>query len=240
MTVSLVGSTVRLHGGSPLRLRTFNFSLEGFARLSGRRYQVSKKEKVGALKAARSLLMPSQAMAPPKSWPLLLVALWLDWTCWAVPPRVARVARQAGVSGVQDVNLYGSALQSCSREGEPPSGWSRSGACSWETSDLGFHQVCVQMSETFLQSSAKYDRNDLSKVVQEGGHWCICAWAWASAVSRDPSQYEGLQLDCERTNGHLRDVYRTYAEQQQQMRSPSGARYEAKAALEAVEKLCPA
>ena len=31
------------------RLRTFNFSLEGFARLSGRRYQVSKKDKVGGL-----------------------------------------------------------------------------------------------------------------------------------------------------------------------------------------------
>ena len=103
---------------------------------------------------------------------------------------------------------------------------------------MGFHQVCVKMSSKFLDSSAKFDRNDLSSVVGDGGHWCICAWAWASAVSRDPKGFEGLQLDCDRTNGHLRDVYRSFAANGQQLASPSGAKYQAQAALEAVEELC--
>jgi hypothetical protein len=57
-------------------------------------------------------------------------------------------------------------------------------------------------------------------------------------VSRDPKGFEGLQLDCDRTNGHLRDVYRSFAANGQQLASPSGAKYQAQAALEAVEELC--
>ena len=42
------------------------------------------------------------------------------------------------------------------------------------------------MDEKFLASSAEKDGNDLSSVVGHGEHWCICAWAWAGAVQRDP------------------------------------------------------
>merc|ERR1711904_87326 len=104
--------------------------------------------------------------------------------------------------------------------------------------DAGHHQVCVTMSNQFLQSSAEHDANDLSSVVQEGGHWCICAWAWASAVSRDPVTYEGIQLDCERTNGRLRAVYELYISQSKKMTSPSGAQYAVEQALEQVNKIC--
>ena len=139
---------------------------------------------------------------------------------------------------VQDVNLFGKSLEPCTQGDETITGWTRSGSCTWEASDVGFHQVCAKMSKAFLKSSAKYDRNDLSSVVQDGGHWCICAWAWASAVSRDPQTFEGLELDCERTNGHLRDVYQTYAAANRGMASPSGAQYQAQAALDAVEEVC--
>merc|ERR1712193_557521 len=91
---------------------------------------------------------------------------------------------------------------------------------------------------TFLQSSATYDSNDLSSVVQEGGHWCICAWAWASAVSRDPVNFEGIQLDCERTNARLRNVYELYISESRKMTSPSGAQYAVEQALESVNKIC--
>ena len=141
---------------------------------------------------------------------------------------------------IQDVNLFGKALEPCTQGDETVTGWTRSGSCSWEANDLGFHQVCVKMSDRFLKSSAKFDRNDLSSVVKDGGHWCICAWAWASAVSRDPKNFEGLQLDCDRTNGHLRDVYRTFAEAKRGLASPSGAQYQAQAALDAVEEVCKA
>ena len=97
------------------------------------------------------------------------------------------------------------------------------------------HEVCVTMSQKFLDNSASKDGNDLSSVVQPGGHWCICAWAWASAVERDPSEHEGLDLVCDATNGHLREVYSSFT----QLSSPSGLQYKSGAALDAVNALCP-
>jgi len=56
------------------------------------------------------------------------------------------------------------------------------------------------MDDEFLKSSAEHDGNDLSSVVSHGEHWCVCAWAWASAVERDPERFEGLTLQCEESN----------------------------------------
>jgi len=140
-----------------------------------------------------------------------------------------------------DNNLWGEPLKPCTQENDgTTTGWTRSGSCVWEPSDSGYHQVCVTMSQKFLESSAKYDANDLSSVVSEGGHWCICAWAWASAVSRDPDETmpEGIQLDCERTNGRLRNVYEMYIGEGRDITSPSGAGYKPYNALQAVNKIC--
>jgi hypothetical protein len=94
------------------------------------------------------------------------------------------------------------------------------------------------MSQQFLDNSAQQDANDLSSVVQPGGHWCICAWAFAAAVQRDPQTLEGIELDCDRTNNKLRAVYEHYVEQGEPLQSPSGRAYEAQTALQAVERLC--
>lgn len=135
-------------------------------------------------------------------------------------------------------NLLGDDLQSCTKSNDiRPTGWTRSGSCNWDPTDGGYHEVCVEMSREFLDDSVTYDHNDLSSVVTVGGHWCICAWAFASAVSRAPGedQPEGITLDCEATNGQLRDVYTHFAT----LRSPSGATYRSRNALELVERLCP-
>lgn len=95
------------------------------------------------------------------------------------------------------------------------------------------------MSKTFLESSAAYDANDLTSVVDVGGHWCICAWAWASAVSRDPETMEGIDIDCHRTNGRLRQVFELHIIESRDLVSPSGASYKAKAALDALDRKCP-
>ena len=102
-----------------------------------------------------------------------------------------------------------------------------SGSCNWDPNDGGYHEVCVEMSREFLDDSVTYDHNDLSSVVSVGGHWCICAWAFASAVSRAGTADdtpEGITLDCEATNGQLRDVYTHFAT----LRSPSGATYQSR------------
>merc|ERR550532_1304144 len=142
--------------------------------------------------------------------------------------------------GKEDKNLFGTDLKSCSDTGDVgKTGWTRTGSCVWQSSDRGFHQVCVEMTDYFIKQSAKYDKNDLSSVVQQGGHWCICAWAWASAVQRDPESFEGITLECERTNARLRNVYEAYISSNDEICSPGGRCYEAKAALDALNKLCP-
>jgi uncharacterized protein (DUF2237 family) len=78
-------------------------------------------------------------------------------------------------------------VQACTQQSDATAtGWTRSGSCNWDPADGGYHEVCVEMSRDFLDSSANNDGNDLSRVVSQGGHWCICAWAFASAVTRDP------------------------------------------------------
>ena len=92
------------------------------------------------------------------------------------------------------------------------------------------------MDERFLANSASVDGNDLSSVVGHGEHWCVCAWAWASAVQRDPRRYEGITLECERTNQKLRDVYQSFIASGADLHSPSGAAYKAREALDAVRE----
>jgi len=138
-----------------------------------------------------------------------------------------------------DENLAGKPLMPCTQSNDgSTTGWARTGSCNWDPSDSGYHEVCVTMSDEFLKASARHDANDLSSVVSAGGHWCICAWAWASAVSRDPTSYEGITLDCGRTNLKLREVYESHIASGADLRSPSGAAYKAKAALDAVNRVC--
>merc|ERR1712156_32254 len=142
--------------------------------------------------------------------------------------------------GKEDKNLYGTDLHSCSDTKDVgKTGWTRTGSCVWQSSDRGYHQVCVEMTDYFIKQSARYDKNDLSGVVQQGGHWCICAWAWASAVQRDPVNFEGITLECDRTNERLRNVYKAYIASDDEICGPGGRCYEAKAALDAINKLCP-
>lgn len=135
----------------------------------------------------------------------------------------------------EQFGLTGKPLQSCTASSDQgPTGFTRAGSCKFEPDDLGYHEVCVTMTHEFLKESAKQDGNDLSSVVAPGGHWCICAWAWASAVTRDPNNAEGLKLDCTATNGHIRQVYQAA----ESLAGPTGTSYETKAALDKVNALC--
>lgn len=95
------------------------------------------------------------------------------------------------------------------------------------------------MDERFLANSASVDGNDLSSVVGHGEHWCVCAWAFASAVDRDPTGMEGLRLLCEESNAKLRDVYRHYIDAGEGLTGPTGNTYGPTEALNAVNRLCP-
>jgi len=143
-------------------------------------------------------------------------------------------------AGTEDRSLLGGELESCTDENDrTTTGFTRSGSCVWQANDGGYHQVCVRMSNQFIAQSARIDHNDLSSVTGENQHWCICAWAWASAVTRDPENYEGIHLECGRTNKRLRDVYQLHIDSGREICSPGNVCYKAEKALEAVNKLCP-
>jgi uncharacterized protein (DUF2237 family) len=152
----------------------------------------------------------------------------------------AHVPQTCPFIGLQ--NLVGGSLRSCTQSNDRMNtGWTRSGSCNWAANDQGYHEVCVEMSQEFLQRSASVDGNDLSSVVQRGGHWCICAWAFASAVTAATTQElqsgdpNGLRLQCDATNGKLRDVYSHFAT----LQSPTHHSYLSVNALQLVDRLCP-
>ena len=90
------------------------------------------------------------------------------------------------------------------------------------------------MDSQFLANSATMDGNDLSSVVGHGEHWCVCAWAFASAVDRDPTSIEGLQLKCDESNSKLREVYQHYIDEGEGLTGPTGNSYGPTEALAAV------
>jgi len=133
-------------------------------------------------------------------------------------------------------SLSGGPLQPCSNpEDRVQTGYTRRGTCEWQRDDAGFHQVCVTMSQQFLSNSAEKDGNDLSSVVHAGGHWCICAWAFASAVHRDNKTLEGLELDCDKTNIKLVNIYEEF----ETLTGPTSRSYQLGPALQKVFELCP-
>ena len=98
------------------------------------------------------------------------------------------------------------------------------------------------MSEQFLAaSSARHDANDLSSVVNAGGHWCKTrVGVGASAVTRDPHSNtpEGIALECERTNYKLRGSTSVAHAGRRSSAAPSASPYKEKEALDAVNRCC--
>ena len=154
--------------------------------------------------------------------------------------RLLKKAKAAKTCSKQsDKSLNHKLLRPCTQSQDgTTTGWTRSGSCNWDPTDGGYHEVCVTMSDKFLKASAKKDGNDLSSVVQAGGHWCICAWAFAGAVARDPEHIEGIELACDRTNEKLRGVYQHFIDAGRKLTAPSGVQYEAGAALKKVNEIC--
>jgi len=84
-------------------------------------------------------------------------------------------------------NVFGEDLKECSLR--PLTGYFRDGCCNTDSSDLGLHVVCVEVSEEFLEFS-KTRGNDLSTPnmdvefpgLKPGDRWCLCALRWIEAL----------------------------------------------------------
>ncbi len=91
------------------------------------------------------------------------------------------------MAGVQQINVLGTELQSCSTE--PLTGYYRTGCCEQRGDDPGMHVVCCRVTEDFLAFSREQG-NDLSTPMPQygfaglrpGDQWCVCAARWAEAL----------------------------------------------------------
>lgn len=84
-------------------------------------------------------------------------------------------------------NVFGDDLKECSVK--PLTGYFRDGCCNTDSSDLGLHIVCVEVSEQFLEFS-KSRGNNLSipnpdvefPGLKPEDRWCLCADRWKEAL----------------------------------------------------------
>ena len=84
-------------------------------------------------------------------------------------------------------NVFGENLKECSVN--PITGYFRDGCCNTNSSDLGLHVVCAEVTEQFLEFS-KSSGNDLYTPnpdvgfpgLKPGDRWCLCADRWKEAL----------------------------------------------------------
>lgn len=80
------------------------------------------------------------------------------------------------------MNVLGGPLIQCA----PATGWSRSGYCTTDVDDHGFHVVCARVTQEFL-TFTKSRGNDLVTPrpnfpgLKAGDFWCLCAGRWMEA-----------------------------------------------------------
>lgn len=87
-------------------------------------------------------------------------------------------------------NVLGTLLEGCCFD--PLTGFYRNGACDTGPEDFGVHVVCAQMTDEFLEFSARMG-NDLSTPAPEydfpglkaGDRWCLCVDRWKEALDAD-------------------------------------------------------
>ncbi|MEL7060649.1 MAG: DUF2237 domain-containing protein [Acidobacteriota bacterium] len=83
-------------------------------------------------------------------------------------------------------NVLGGELADCSHS--PTTGYFRDGCCRTDSTDVGLHVVCAEMTEEFLGFTRRRG-NDLSTPygsfpgLRVGDRWCLCAVRWAEALS---------------------------------------------------------
>ena len=84
-------------------------------------------------------------------------------------------------------NVLGTELQACCFE--PKTGWYRDGFCNTDMNDHGSHVVCAEMTDEFLNFSAKCGNNLKTPMpaygfpgLKAGDKWCLCVSRWKEAM----------------------------------------------------------
>jgi len=85
-------------------------------------------------------------------------------------------------------------------------GWRRTDYCSAEDSDHGSHFVCVNMpSDFWVKTGQASSMADAKENWPKPGPWCICMWAYASYLTKEPSFAD--DVICDATNEWVLEKY---------------------------------
>jgi uncharacterized protein (DUF2237 family) len=101
-------------------------------------------------------------------------------------------------------NVFGEALMTCGTD--PITGFYRDGCCNTGPDDMGTHTVCAEVTQDFLEFTAKQG-NDLSSPrpafgfqgLKPGDRWCLCASRWKEAYDAGCAPNVVLEATEERT-----------------------------------------
>ena len=112
-----------------------------------------------------------------------------------------------GAQASRAVNVYNRPLTLCSQKNQATTGYNRTGICSSLDSDAGKHHVCIKMDKqpNFCKLTGQNNwcdkpgpcMGDPSDLCERGG-WCVCQWAFSSAVKQ--AGCDALEVDCDATS----------------------------------------
>ena len=112
------------------------------------------------------------------------------------------------------MNVYNQRLQSCSSSNTALTGYTRNGKCEKLENDIGSHHVCLDINTNpnFCTStgqdnwcSQKSQCHDSEKMCDKKD-WCVCQWAFSSAV--DKIGCDNLKVNCDATNINVYNDFR--------------------------------
>lgn len=121
----------------------------------------------------------------------------------------------------EPLNVLGTALQTCSSDGEAMTGFTRDGSCMDEgDDDQGSHHICIKMKSDFCTVTGQ-DNWCIEKMECMGSsgmcpilHWCVCQWAFASYITKAGGCDAIVDLKCEAVNMAAFKAYEESSEQE--------------------------
>lgn len=161
---------------------------------------------------------------------------------------VALAAAAASRVSAVEFNVYGDALQSCSKDGMARTGFTRTGLCEDFDHDKGSHNVCIDIPSSkngnFCTVTGQPNwcgqDDECHQDYKEGGdainelctisHWCVCEWAFESYLEKAGGCAQAADIVCESTNHKVIAHYEEAIAQRGDKK--------AKAALACLEERC--
>mmetsp|Transcript_14215 Transcript_14215/g.28148 ORF Transcript_14215/g.28148 Transcript_14215/m.28148 type:complete len:233 (-) Transcript_14215:6-704(-) len=156
-------------------------------------------------------------------WPRvgpILPLVWLACHVVTVNGKGRHLADDETEDTARRLSLLGTDLQRCDRpaymaahpEGAdrryPSTGYSRDNYCGSMTHDQGSHYVCVELPRAVTKNGEVYSdfwtrtgqasRDTEAVTWPKPGPWCICMWAFARMLDKNPDFSE--MVECEATN----------------------------------------